>query len=255
MKVTPLKVFLSYITVILICVILYFSLPETFSREITFGDSLYFSVVTITTLGYGDLSPISSAGKTIAATEALLGVILMGVFLLAVSSQLIEREERKRIDAAKANLKAQYNAWRQNIMFSLVFLAEPRQGVRSDLAEKLTDVKYFREYFKEDDSARWYSIANNLTSDSYYSNEIINGIEALQHHIEIFVTVVRVSDAELLKQLTQYVDHLRNMRKRNLDDYDDQKGLMRDLWSILAQWDLSSGDHNKDILLDVIEKI
>ena len=45
------------------------------------------------------------------------------------------------------------------------------------------------------------------------------------------------------------------MRKRNLDDYDDQKGLMRDLWSILAQWDLSSGDHNKDILLDVIEKI
>ena len=135
---------------ILICAILYFSVPEIFKDDITFGDSLYFSVVTITTLGYGDFSPISASGKTIAAFEALLGVILMGLFLLSVSNQLIEKEERKRIDAAKENLKAQYGAWRQNIIYSLLFLSEPDKGVASELAEQLTDVNRFREYFKED---------------------------------------------------------------------------------------------------------
>jgi Ca2+/Na+ antiporter len=255
MKFTPLKVFFAYISLILICSILYCVIPEVFKDKITFGDSLYFSVVTITTLGYGDFSPISDLGKAIAAIEAFLGIILLGLFLLSVSNQLIEKEERKRIDAAKENLKAQYSVWKQNIIFSLLFLSEPGKSVASDLAKKLTDVSKFKEYFKENDDERWYAIANNLSSENYYSNEIIHGLEALQSHIETFIAVSRVGEAELLKQLTQYVNHLSSLRRRDLDDYDDQKGFMRDLWSILAQWDFSTGDHNKDVLLDTIDKV
>ena len=255
MKLTPVEVFVVYVSVILISAALYFSIPGIFKNNITLGDSLYFSVVTITTLGYGDLSPISGIGKTIAGIEALLGVILMGVFLLVVSNQLIENEERKRIDAAKENLKAQYNAWKHDIMYSLLFLVEPGNSVDSSLPDKLTDVNMFREYFKEDDSARWYAISNNLSSESYYSNEIIHGLEAFQHHIETFITISRISDPEVLKQLTRYVNHLRSLRKRDLDEYDDQKGFMRDLWSILAQWDFVSGDHKRDMLLEAIDSI
>ena len=255
MKLTPVNVFLAYMSVIVICGILYFFVPGVFKSSITFGDSLYFSVVTITTLGYGDFSPISSSGRFIAALEALLGVILMGVFLLSVSNQLIEKEEKKRIDAAKDNLKAQYSAWRKNIIYSLLFLAEPGKGVASKLAEQLTEINRFREYFKEDNDARWYAIANNLSSDSYYSNEIIHGLESLQHHIETFVVVARVNETEVLKQLTEYINHLRSMRRRDLDEYDEQKGFMRDLWSIMDQGGGSSADHNINILLDAIDRL
>jgi len=255
MKLTPAKVLITYLLVILISAALYFSLPKIFENDINFGDSLYFSVVTITTLGYGDLSPISGVGKFIAAIEALLGVVLMGVFLLAVSNQLIENEERKRINAAKENLKAQYNAWKHDIIYSLLFLAEPGKGVNSELPDRLMDVGEFREYFKEDDSSRWYAIANNLSSENYYSNEIIHGLEAFQHHIETFISVSRISNPDTLKRLTRYVNHLRSLRKRDLDKYDDQKGFMRDLWSILAQWDFSAGDHKRDILLEAIDSV
>jgi hypothetical protein len=98
-------------------------------------------------------------------------------------------------------------------------------------------------------------VANNLSSDSYYSNEVIHGLENLQSHIESFITVSRTCEAEVLELLTQYVNHLRSLRRRDLDDYDDQKCFMRDLWSILAQGDFSSGDHGKDILLDTIDKV
>lgn len=246
---------MAYISAIVICAILYFSVTGIFKGAITFGDSLYFSVVTITTLGYGDFSPVSASGKTIAALEALLGVILMGLFLLSVSNQLIEKEERKRINAAKENLKVQYDTWKEDIIYSLLFLAEPGNSVASDLADQLADVNKFRAYFKKNDNAHWNAIANNLSSDSYHLNDIAHGLESLQNHIEIFISVTRVGEPDVLKQLTRYINHLQRMRRRELGNYDDQKGFMRDLWSILAQWNFSSGNHDKDTLLDAIGKV
>ena len=44
------------------------------------GTALYFSVVTITTLGYGDIQP-SYASRTLAMVEALVGICAMGLFV------------------------------------------------------------------------------------------------------------------------------------------------------------------------------
>jgi hypothetical protein len=43
--------------------------------ELTFRDSLYFSTMTFTTVGYGDISPIG-INRLIASIESLLGIIL-----------------------------------------------------------------------------------------------------------------------------------------------------------------------------------
>ena len=48
-----------------------------------FGLSLYFSVVTYTTLGYGDLSPIGWA-RPFAALEAYNGIVLNTLFMLTL---------------------------------------------------------------------------------------------------------------------------------------------------------------------------
>ena len=44
-------------------------------------DYLYFSVVTFTTLGFGDIRPQSGWSRTVAALEALGGVILIALFI------------------------------------------------------------------------------------------------------------------------------------------------------------------------------
>ncbi len=44
-----------------------------------FFESLYLSVVTITTVGYGDLVPISKLAKALAAAESLSGIGFMGI--------------------------------------------------------------------------------------------------------------------------------------------------------------------------------
>lgn len=50
-------------------------------------DYVYFSVTTITTTGYGDLTARASAGKMLAVSEALLGQLyLVGVVAILVSN-------------------------------------------------------------------------------------------------------------------------------------------------------------------------
>lgn len=55
-------------------------------EEIHFGDhrtasSLYFSFVTLTTLGYGDLTPVSITARMLTASEALIGQLYLTVLV------------------------------------------------------------------------------------------------------------------------------------------------------------------------------
>lgn len=45
------------------------------------GDTTYFSIVTITTLGYGDITPINGSAKMLTALESILGLVLLGIIL------------------------------------------------------------------------------------------------------------------------------------------------------------------------------
>ncbi|HZG13700.1 MAG TPA: ion transporter [Candidatus Bathyarchaeia archaeon] len=44
----------------------------------TFSDALWWSIVTTTTVGYGDISPVTGSGRTIAAFLMLTGIGLLG---------------------------------------------------------------------------------------------------------------------------------------------------------------------------------
>ncbi len=64
---------------------------------------VYFSFVTITTLGYGDLSPRSSLGKMLAVSEALMGQI----YLVSVVALLVANIGRTRVPRGGAAEKLQ----------------------------------------------------------------------------------------------------------------------------------------------------
>ncbi|MGU7785042.1 potassium channel family protein [Burkholderia sp. PU8-34] len=50
-----------------------------------FFQKLYFSTATITTLGYGDITPKGAGGQLVAGLEALLGIVTIGLFLNSLS--------------------------------------------------------------------------------------------------------------------------------------------------------------------------
>ena len=59
-------------------------------------DSIYFSFTTLTTLGYGDLTPVTDVGRMLAITEALIGqVYLVTIVALIVTNLGRERHHRQ----------------------------------------------------------------------------------------------------------------------------------------------------------------
>ena len=52
---------------------------------------LYFSVVTITTLGYGDIVPVTTKARILIGSESLIGIVLLGFFINAAWSRTRSR--------------------------------------------------------------------------------------------------------------------------------------------------------------------
>jgi hypothetical protein len=106
-----------YLLLIPLFGLIFYFLPETIGKEVTLIESLYFSTVTITTLGYGDISPTNDLGRVIAASESLLGITLIGLFLNALSrvrgetsrNEEILKEEATYREGEIAKLNGFYN--------------------------------------------------------------------------------------------------------------------------------------------------
>ena len=58
----------------------------------------YFSFVTMTTLGYGDISPVAEHARTLAWLEALIGQLFLAVMVAGFVAQHISERIRKRRD-------------------------------------------------------------------------------------------------------------------------------------------------------------
>lgn len=72
----------------------------------TAEDALWWSFVTVTTVGYGDLYPVTTAGRIIAAALMTVGVALFGTFTAYVASWFVQQreeqeEEEERIEQEK----------------------------------------------------------------------------------------------------------------------------------------------------------
>jgi voltage-gated potassium channel len=69
----------------------------------TIGDALWWAVVTITTVGYGDLSPVTIGGRCIAVGVMVGGIALLGTITASLASWFLERvaadDDRTRADA------------------------------------------------------------------------------------------------------------------------------------------------------------
>ncbi|MCF6224103.1 MAG: potassium channel family protein [Flavobacteriaceae bacterium] len=80
----------------------YYILPNITEFE-TFEKAMYFSLVTFTTLGYGDIT-ISSTNRMLAGFEAINGILLIGwstAFMFSVVQYIWKREFKIKKDNKK----------------------------------------------------------------------------------------------------------------------------------------------------------
>ncbi len=59
------------------------------------GNGLWFSLQTVTTVGYGDLAPADTTGRLIASVLMLAGISVLAVVTAAVTATLIESARQR----------------------------------------------------------------------------------------------------------------------------------------------------------------
>ena len=60
-------------------------------------DALWWSFVTITTVGYGDFHPITPSGRALAAVLMITGIGLFGTFTAFVASAFLSTDDKDEI--------------------------------------------------------------------------------------------------------------------------------------------------------------
>jgi voltage-gated potassium channel len=71
----------------------------------SFGDSLWWGVVTLTTVGYGDRFPVTAAGRGVAVVLMLAGIGLVGVLTATVASYFVEESKSDQMAQVEARLE------------------------------------------------------------------------------------------------------------------------------------------------------
>lgn len=66
----------------------------------TFGDAVWWTITTISTVGYGDRYPVTVEGRVVASALMITGIALLGVVTASIASWFVEnvRQARQEVD-------------------------------------------------------------------------------------------------------------------------------------------------------------
>lgn len=99
----------KYVLLLSASSVLLASFAMMYFEGMKFTDALWWSFVTATTVGYGDLPPSTATGRIIAALLMLIGIGLIGSLTSTITSFFLRPEKEEIDDDKVAMVKAMYD--------------------------------------------------------------------------------------------------------------------------------------------------
>lgn len=87
---------LHYMIYLVIVVILGGAVALSLAENIKLSDALWWSVETVTTVGYGDIIPKTTLGRIIAAIVMMVGIGFISTFTSSVATYYIRKQEKSK---------------------------------------------------------------------------------------------------------------------------------------------------------------
>ena len=84
-----------FVLLLLIMFVIFKSEQETNSAINTLFDAIWYTIVTVTTVGYGDIAPASFWGRLSAMALLLVGVAIFGALSGKFASFILDRQQKK----------------------------------------------------------------------------------------------------------------------------------------------------------------
>ena len=75
------------------------------SKITNLGDAVWWAVVTVTTVGYGDVYPVTFEGRIIATVVMIIGIAILGILISTLGAQFIESKMKSQRRKDDNNIK------------------------------------------------------------------------------------------------------------------------------------------------------
>jgi len=72
-----------------------------------FDNALWWAIVTVTTVGYGDVVPVNGVGRVVGAVFMLEAIAFVAIVTAAITSSFVERARQERAEKSATSLDAQ----------------------------------------------------------------------------------------------------------------------------------------------------
>jgi voltage-gated potassium channel len=69
----------------------------------TFGDAMWWSATTVTTVGYGDRFPVTGQGRMIAVALMIVGIAMVGAVTASVAAWMVSHVQQENADEAETS--------------------------------------------------------------------------------------------------------------------------------------------------------
>lgn len=152
-----------------------------------YWDALYFTIITTTTIGYGDISPVTATGKVIVSCEAVLGITMFtipsGILAASFTYEMQQRYKdnkkhnsgiRKLFDSINKKVDdhlVKENEESLNCIFSIINInLDVHHDIKNKLIEYFGSEENIEQYHKENNTHYLFYIQNK----NYINNEIFD---------------------------------------------------------------------------------
>lgn len=100
----------------------------------TLLDALWWCIATVTTVGYGDVVPVTSLGRIMAIVYMFFGITLIATLLAVISNNFY----KKRIGKSESEKKEQETNYLRNLIMKRLSDIERKQSECLDLINQLS---------------------------------------------------------------------------------------------------------------------
>jgi len=102
----------------------------------TFGEAVWWTITTISTVGYGDRYPVTTEGRLVAATLMVCGIALLGVVTASIASWFVENVRRANEQVSEDVEEVEADVEEAQVQLAEVLAELRRISARLDALER-----------------------------------------------------------------------------------------------------------------------